>query len=127
MFTLGGRAISLRSVKQSCIVDSTMKAEYIAACELGKEVVWLEKFLLKLEVVLLAKDIIILHCDNSATIAQSKDPRGHKKGKHIEQKYHHIREIAQREDIVVTKIASAENLPDPFTTTLTIKIFESYV
>ena len=39
VFTLGGRAISWRSVKQSCIADSTMEAEYVAACEAAKEVV----------------------------------------------------------------------------------------
>ena len=33
VFTLGGGAISWRSVKQFSIVDSTMKAEYIAASE----------------------------------------------------------------------------------------------
>ncbi|GFY91148.1 hypothetical protein Acr_07g0013440 [Actinidia rufa] len=95
VLTLGDGAISWRSVKQSCIVDSTMEAEYIAACEIAKEVVWLKTFLLELGVVPLAKGPIIFHCDNSASIAQSKDPRGHKKGKHIERKYHLIRETAQ--------------------------------
>ncbi|XP_057466438.1 uncharacterized protein LOC130755883 [Actinidia eriantha] len=127
MFTMGGRAISWRSVKQSFIVDSTIEAEYIAACEAAKEAVWLKKFLLELGVVPLAKGPIIIYCDNSATIAQFKNPRDHKKGKHIERKYHLIREIAQRGDSAVTKIASAENLADPFTKTLTIKIFESHV
>ncbi|XP_057468143.1 secreted RxLR effector protein 161-like [Actinidia eriantha] len=127
MFTLGGGAISWRSVKQSCIADSTMEAEYIEVCEAAKETTWLKKFLLELGVVLLVKGPIILHCDNSATIAQSKNPRDHKKAKHIERKYHLIREIAQRGDIAMTKIASAENLADPFTKTLTIKIFESHV
>ncbi|GFS42948.1 hypothetical protein Acr_00g0082740 [Actinidia rufa] len=95
VFTLGGGAISWRSVKQSCIADSTMKAEYIAACEAAKKAAWLKKFLLEPGIVPLAKGPIILHCDNSAAIAQSKDPRDHKKGKHIEQKYRLIREIAQ--------------------------------
>ena len=72
-----------------------MEAEYIAACDVAKEAVWLRKFLLELGVVPLAKGPIILHCDNSAAIAQSKDPRDHKKGKHIERKYHLIRKIAQ--------------------------------
>ena len=45
VFTLGGGAISWRSVKQSCITNSTMKAEYVAACEAAKEAVWLKKFL----------------------------------------------------------------------------------
>ena len=39
VFTLGGGAISWRSVKQSCIADSTMEAEYVAACEVSKEAV----------------------------------------------------------------------------------------
>ena len=89
-----GGAISWRSVKQSCIVDSTMEAEYITACEAAKEAVWLKKFLLELGLVPLVKGPIILHCDNTVAIAQSKDPRDHKKGKHIERKYHLIREIA---------------------------------
>ena len=40
MFTLGGGAISWRSVKQSSIADSTMEAEYIAVLEAVKEAVW---------------------------------------------------------------------------------------
>ena len=95
VFTLGGRAISWRSMKQSYIVDSPMEAKYVAACETTKEVVWIKKFLLELRVVLLAKGPIILHYDNSAAIAQSKDPRNHKKGKHIKRKDHLFREIDQ--------------------------------
>ena len=33
VFTLGGGAVSWRSVKQSSIADSTMEVEYIAASE----------------------------------------------------------------------------------------------
>ena len=41
VFTLGGGAISWTSVKQSCIADSTMEAEYVATCEVAKEAIWL--------------------------------------------------------------------------------------
>ena len=44
VFTLRGGPISWRSIKQSCVVDSLMEAEYVAA----KEVVWLKNFLLDL-------------------------------------------------------------------------------
>ena len=37
--TLGGGTIVWRSIKQSCIADSTMGAEYVAASEASKEVV----------------------------------------------------------------------------------------
>ena len=88
MFTLGGEAISWRSVKQSCIVDSTMEVEYVATCEAAKEAVWLKKFLFDLGVMRMEQVPITLCCDNSGVVAQSKDPRNHKKGKHIERKYH---------------------------------------
>ena len=39
VFTLGGGAIVWRSIKQSCIADSTMEAEYVAASEASKDVV----------------------------------------------------------------------------------------
>ena len=51
VFTLNGGSVVWRSVKQSCIADSTMEAEYVAACEAAKEAVWLRKFLIDLEVV----------------------------------------------------------------------------
>ena len=74
MFTLGGGTISWKSVKQSCIVDSTMEAEYVVACEAAKEVVWLKKFLFDLGVMRMEKVPITLFCDNSGAVAQSKDP-----------------------------------------------------
>ena len=92
-----------------------MDAEYIAACEAAKEAVWLKKFLSNLGVVRMEQVCITLFCDNSGVIAQSKDPRNHKKGKHMERKYHIIRDIVARGDVVVGKIDSANNLTDPFT------------
>ena len=44
IFTIGGGAIVWRSVKQSCIADSTIEVEYIAACEAAKKPIWLHKF-----------------------------------------------------------------------------------
>ena len=91
VFTLGGAVVSWRSIKQSCIVDSTMEAEYVAASETAKEAVWLRKFLMELGVIAKAVDPMILYCDNSRVVAQAKEPRNHKKGKHIERKYHLVR------------------------------------
>ena len=46
---------------------------------------------------------------------------------HIERKYHLIRDIIERGDTVVTKIASEENLADPFTKALPVQVFERHV
>ncbi|XP_037497048.1 secreted RxLR effector protein 161-like [Jatropha curcas] len=50
-FVLGGGAISWRSIKQTCVADSTMEVEYVAASEAAKEAVWLRNFLMDLGVV----------------------------------------------------------------------------
>ena len=73
-----------------------MEAEYIAACEAAKEAVWLRKFFTDLEVVPDMDKPLVLYCDNSGAVANSKEPRSHKRGKHIERKYHLIREIVHR-------------------------------
>ena len=126
MFTLGGGAISWRNIKQKCIADSTIEAEYVAACEAAKEAVWLKKFLMELGVVPTAQSPITLYCDNSGAVAQSKEPRNHGRGKHVERKYHLTREIVQRGDVLVTKIATTDNLADPFTA-LSTKFFDRYM
>ena len=99
----------------------------MAASEVAKKAVWLRNFLLDLGVVPSMQLPITLYCDNSGAIANSKEPRTHKKGKHIERKYHLIRDIMQRGDVVVTKIASADKLADPFTNTLPAKTFDWHV
>ena len=65
--------------------------------------------------------------DNNGVVAQSKDPRNHKKGKHIERKYHIIRDIVARGDVVVAKIESENNLADLFTKALPQRTFESHL
>ena len=56
-----------------------MEAEYGATCEAAKEAVWLKKFLFDLGVVRMEQVPITLFYNNSATVAQSKDLRNHKK------------------------------------------------
>ena len=69
VFTLGGGAISWRSIKQSCIADSTMEAEYVAACEAAKEAIWHKKFISNLGVLRVEQVPITLFCDNSGAVA----------------------------------------------------------
>ena len=70
---------------------------------------------------------ITMFCDNSGAVAQSKDPRNHKKGKHIERKYHIIWVIIARGDVVVAKIESENNLTNPFIKALPQRTFESHL
>ena len=79
VFTLNGGAICWRSVKQTFVADSITEAEYVAASEAAKEAVWMKKFLMDLQVIPSADRPITLYYDNSGAVAQSKEPRYHKK------------------------------------------------
>ena len=83
-----------------------MEAEYIAASEATKEAVWLKNFFMDLEVAPSAQSTITLFCDNSGAVVNSKEPKNHKREKHIERKYNLIREIVKRGDVKVSHIAS---------------------
>ena len=104
-----------------------MEADYIVASKAVKEAVWLKNFLSDMEVVPNIDKPITLYCDNSSVVANSREPRSHKRGKHIERKYHLIREIINRRDVIVTKIPTLDNLVDPFTKTLSEKLFFKHI
>ena len=74
-----------------------------------------------------AQSAITLYCDNSRAVANSKEPRSHKRGKHIERNYHLIHEIVSREDAVASQIVSEDNFADPFIKGLAQKIFDQHV
>ena len=69
---------------------------------------------------------ITLYRDNSGAVANVKELRSHKRGKHIERKYHLLREIVHRGDVKVSQIALEDNLTDPFTKALTQRIFDQH-
>ena len=127
VFTLGGGAVIWRSVKQYAISDSTMEAEYIAASEAAKEIVWLKKFYSDFGVIPEMDKPLVLFCDNTGAISNSKEPHSHKKCMYIERKYHIIREYVARGDVKVMKIATEDNLADSFTKTLPEATFDKHI
>jgi hypothetical protein len=56
-----------------------------------------------------------IYCDNTGAIANAKEPRSHKNSKHIQLRYHIIREYVKKGDIVVSKVHTDHNVADPLT------------
>lgn len=115
VFILNGGVVSWRSFKQSVTADSTTEAEYVAASEAAKEAVWMKKFITELNVVPTIMSPVPLYCDNNGAIAQAKEPRSHQRSKHIDRKFHKIRELISNGDVSILKVASADNVADPLT------------
>jgi hypothetical protein len=64
-----------------------------------REAMWLRKLLADLFGHVL--DSIVIHCDNQSCVKLSKNPVFHDKLKHIEIKYHYIRDMVQRKAVLV--------------------------
>ena len=109
------------------MADSTTEAEYIAASDAAKEGVWMKNFIQELDAVPSIAEPVVVYCDNNGAIAQAKEPRSHQRSKHIMRHYHLIREIIDRGDIRVERVASEENVADPLTKPLTQKVFERHL
>ena len=102
------------------MTDSTTESEYVAAAEAAKEGVWLRKFLQELEVVPSSPEAIELYCEKNGAIAQAKEPRSHQKSKHVDRKYHLIRDFVGRGDVRISRVDTDSNTADPLTKPLSL-------
>jgi hypothetical protein len=70
---------------------STAEAEYIALCVAVRKAVWLRKLLADL--FSHEMDSTVIHCDNQSCVKLSENPVFHDKSKHIEIKYHYLKDM----------------------------------
>ncbi len=115
-FSLGSGMISWACQKQKTVASSSCEAEYTAAYESCKEAVWLRSLLTGIDLAPTRATTIL--CDNNAAINLSEDPSLHQRVKHINIKYHFLRERAQSRDIKLSYINTHDNPADIFTKAL---------
>ena len=100
------------SKKQPTVALSTAEAEYITASSCCSQLLWLKTQLADYK---LKDEYIPLMCDNMSAINISKNPVLHSRTKHIEVKFHSIREHVQKGDISIQFVKLEEQLADIFT------------
>ncbi len=113
IFKLSGGAISWRSKKQSCVALSTAEAEYIALASAAQESVWLQELLTSLKETKIKPTTI--YEDNQSAICLAKNPQYHGRAKHIDIKYHFVRERVAAGDIKLEFCKSQDMIADIFT------------
>ncbi|KAI3503229.1 hypothetical protein L1887_31668 [Cichorium endivia] len=72
LFTLGGRAVSWKSSKQTVISRSTMESEFIALEKSGEEAEWLHQFLEDILGWHKPVATIFIHCDSQSAIGRAE-------------------------------------------------------
>ena len=124
LFKQGGAAITWRSCKQSCVSLSTAEAEYVALAEAAQEAMWLQK----LNSDLLGKNVsnTVIFEDNQSAICIAKSQISRRRTKHIEIKFHFIRDLVETDRINLVYCPSEDMIADMLTKGLPISRFEKF-
>jgi hypothetical protein len=113
IFQLGSNPITWSSKKQATTSLSSCEAEYRAAKEAGKEVIWLRHLLCELGFQQISATT--LYCDNQSAIQVASNPVFHAKTKHIEIDVHYIRDLVQENIVNLQFCPSEDQTTDIFT------------
>ena len=122
VFLLGGAAITWASKKQSSVALSTVEAEYMALSVATQEAIWLRQ--LQEELGMKDAGPTLIYEDNQGAISMAKNPVFHKRTKHIQIRYHFVREAVEDEVITLEYCRTSEMLADSFTKPLPREQFE---
>eukprot|EP00253_Pinus_taeda_P024206 PITA_24206 len=105
IFNLGSAVVSWYSRKRRSIALRSAEAENMAASQAACEAIWMGKILVGLFGQRM--DPIVIYCDNQSCIKLSENPVFHDRSKHIDIRYHHLRNcVAKR--IMLLLYASTE-------------------
>ena len=110
MFYLGDNLISWQSVKQRVVALSSCEAEYVAATMAATQGIWLARLLGELKGE--APSTVKLRLDNMSALALSRNPVHHERNKHMEVRYHSIRDCVIAGQIYAEFISTKDQLAD---------------
>ncbi|THH11464.1 hypothetical protein EW146_g8024 [Bondarzewia mesenterica] len=110
VFLLAGGPIAWSSKKQQSVALSTMEAEYVAAAAAVQMAIWLYMLLHELEIPVDGPGL--LFSDNLSANILTREYVNHSRAKHIDVRYHFVREHVEAGELEVEHVGSADNLAD---------------
>ncbi|KAJ3701279.1 hypothetical protein LUZ61_004984 [Rhynchospora tenuis] len=124
VFYMGDTTFTWVSKKQPIVTLSTCEAEYVAASSCVCHAIWLRKLLKDMN---FARDQPTeIRVDNKSAIELAKNPVHHERSKHIDIRFHFIREHVKDGDVELTHVASREQVADIFTKPLGVELFNRF-
>ncbi|WVZ58560.1 hypothetical protein U9M48_008821 [Paspalum notatum var. saurae] len=117
---LGTSLVSWSSRKQASEALSTTEAEYVAAASCCSQLLWMKATLSDFG---LRFGRIPLLVDSTSAISVAKNPVLHSRTKHIDVRFHFLRDHYEKGDIDLIHVVSANQLADIFTKPLEFDAF----
>ncbi|CAN0489253.1 unnamed protein product, partial [Laminaria digitata] len=112
--SLGNSVVSWGSSTQNIVTLSTTKAEYVALGDGVKEALF-AKSVLSFVVPSLSEKFFEVFVDNKGAIALANDPLSSARTKHIDVRFHFIRELVRSKTISVEYVPTKEQRADILT------------
>lgn len=112
-FLMSGAAVTWKSQKQKTVALSSTEAEYVSLAESAKEALYLRSLLRELDFC--KCDLILIYTDNRGAECLAGDPMFHARTKHIDIKYHFIRESISADKLFLKHLPSQEMVADVLT------------
>jgi len=112
---LAGGIFAWNSRTQKTVALSSTEAEYMSLSDTSRQLVWVKNLLIELGIQL---SPIPLYGDNQGSIFLASNPVQEKRIKHIDLRYHYIRDVVRLKQVELYFIEGAENPADMFTKNL---------
>jgi len=112
VFLFNNGAVAWESRKSNIVADSTTVAEYQAAFEATKLSIWLRDLIGELSVL---EGPTTIWCDNQAAVKLSNSEDHKKRTKHVNVRFHFLREAVKDGTVVLKHVSGLENPADMFT------------
>ena len=113
LFQIGGTVVTWKSKKQSCVALSTAEAEYMALSSASQEAIWMRE--LNSDLGNQQSQPTLILEDNQSAIAMARNPQYHGRSKHINIKFHFVREQVSNGKVCLKYCPTEDMLADMLT------------
>ncbi|PKU81309.1 Retrovirus-related Pol polyprotein from transposon TNT 1-94 [Dendrobium catenatum] len=113
VFYMGDTIFTWMSKKQPIVALSTCEVEYIAVTSCVCHAIWLQNLLKELR--LPQEEPTKICVDNKSAITMTKNLVFHNRSKHIDSRYHLIRDCIIRKDVQIEYVKTYDQVADIFT------------
>jgi hypothetical protein len=125
VFMLVDEAITHSSKQQLIIALSSCEVEYMILSKTTKKAIWIREFLHELK-FRNADQFVLIYADNKNAIDLIINSLYHKRTKHIEMRWHWIREMIDRKKIILTYLSINEMIADELIKSLSVLAFRKF-
>ncbi|GAB2265823.1 hypothetical protein Dimus_037848 [Dionaea muscipula] len=124
MITLAGNCISWKSQLQPLVALSSTESEYVAITDVSKEAIWVQGLLKEINVL---NNNCIIFTDSQSALHLCKNPVHHDRTKHVDVKYHFVRDILAAGVLEISKVPTEENPADMGTKVISAGKFKHFM